>query len=148
MRYGSLKQKKLFWRGCSSIGLYLGCLSKFPMLFIFLPIIGLQNNWILPRNFNVLSTFDSNEGDISALPSCGNENAIWKWVEIDVNSADRKCNCGNECLNNLRAFLENKFLWLLSSVDALCSGKICKNISRKVEAHPVLSLQKSFISVF
>lgn len=63
-------------RGRSSIGLHFGSLSEFPVLFIFLSIIGLQNNWILSRNFNALSTCDSNEGDISALPNCENENAI------------------------------------------------------------------------
>lgn len=46
------------------------------MLFIFLSIIGLQNNRILSKNFNVLTTCDSNEGDISALLNCGNEIAI------------------------------------------------------------------------
>lgn len=69
-------RKKIFWRGLCSSGLCLGSLSKFPALFIFLSIIGLQNNWILPRNFNALSTCHLNEGHISALPNFENENTI------------------------------------------------------------------------
>lgn len=65
LRSGSLKLKELFRRGSSSIEMYFGSLSKFPELFIFLSIIGLQNNWNLPRNFNGLFTCESNEEDIS-----------------------------------------------------------------------------------
>lgn len=58
---------------------------------------GLQNNWILHRNFNVPSTCDSHEGDVSAAQNC--ENAILKLVEMDVNSTNSKLNPRSECLN-------------------------------------------------
>lgn len=81
----------------SSAGLYLGSQSKFPRLLIFLALIGLQHNWILPRNDNVLPTCDSNERVISALPKCENENAVRKCPETDVNSVHGKCGSGYEC---------------------------------------------------
>lgn len=78
-------------------------------------------------------------GDISALPNC--ENAIWKWVEMDVNSADSKQFWKWMFERFLSALLENNFMIIVTNC-ALWLGKKCKNIPCKVKRSPYIKLFK------
>lgn len=71
------------WRR-SGIELCLGSLSKLPMLFIFQSVTVLRNNWIVPRNVNVLCTRDSDEGCVCGCVCEKRCQQRRQWMEMNV----------------------------------------------------------------
>lgn len=87
-----------------ALSLYLGSLSILPMLLIFQSVIGLQNNWILPRNFNVLYTCDLDEEDISVLAE------LRKW-KCSLKMGGKRCQQRRQCMHVWKWMFEQFFFF-------------------------------------